>query len=165
MYPFNQIWHGESMICEPFSAHLCTQLPIGTHAPFKPKMAQNSIQPFLADNCFVPLLAWWIYVPIMAHPHLIFKQPCWTWLQSEPQPNVARCLSHEPMYLSGPCSSVLSMHTSSRQFARFCCFCFCFLSFPNCCMCCCSWSFSVVSHIPPSNLHLALSISGFTNLF
>ena len=35
-------------------------------------------------------------------PHLIFKQPCRTWLQSELQPNLARCLSHEPMYLSLP---------------------------------------------------------------
>ena len=36
----------------PIMAHLCTQLPIGMHVPFQPNMAQNSFHPFLAENSF-----------------------------------------------------------------------------------------------------------------
>ena len=52
-----------------FLARLCTQLPIGTHVPFQPNMAQNSFQPFLDENSFVLLakMAESGFVPFLIH--------------------------------------------------------------------------------------------------
>ena len=44
------------------------------------------------------------------NPHLILKQSCKTWPQSEPQPNIQMSFHmHKPTYLSGPCSSLTTL--------------------------------------------------------